>query len=191
MRVIKLIGVFLLTAALGALAGAALWHAPGAPATPSAALAFQTTPLTAAPAPVVGAPAPDFSAADPEGASTALSDLRGKTVILNFWATWCDPCREELPLLNRIAAAYGGSLAVLAVETGDPADLVRAFAGSLELEQLRVLTDPAGRVGDLYLVRGLPTTFFIDPAGVIQRIKIGTLDSAELESILSKMGVTP
>ena len=191
MRAVKLIGVFLFTAALGALAGAALWHAPGTPATPPASPAFQTTPLTAAPAPVVGAPAPDFSAADPDGASTALSDLRGKTVILNFWATWCDPCREELPLLDRIAGAYGNTLAVLAVETGEPADQVRAFAGLLALEELRVLTDPAGRIGDLYLVRGLPTTFFIDPAGVIRRIKIGTLDSGELESILSTLGVKP
>jgi cytochrome c biogenesis protein CcmG, thiol:disulfide interchange protein DsbE len=191
MRAIKLIGVFLLTATLGALAGAALWRVPGAPATPPAALSFQTTPLTAAPAPVVGAPAPEFSAMDPDGTPTALLDLRGKTVILNFWATWCDPCREELPLLAGVAKTYADSLTVLAVETGEPAEEVRAFSSELGLEHLRVLTDPAGRIGGLYLVRGLPTTFFIDPAGVIRRIKIGTLDSGELESILSLMGVEP
>jgi thiol-disulfide isomerase/thioredoxin len=191
MRAVKLTGFFLLAAVIGALAGAALWYAPGIPAATPTVSPSLITPLTAAPAPVLGAPAPDFSAADPDGALTALSDLRGKTVILNFWATWCEPCREELPLLEKIAGTYGDSLTVIAIETGEPAHQVRAFSDSLGLEEIRVLTDPAGRIGGLYLVRGLPTTFFIDPAGVIRRIKIGTLDSDELESILSQMGVKP
>jgi thiol-disulfide isomerase/thioredoxin len=189
MRAIKLIGILLLAAALGAGAGAALWYAPGAPASTPIASAIKTTPLTAAPAPVVDAPAPDFSLAGLDGNATALDELRGKTVILNFWATWCDPCREELPLLDRIARTYADSLTVIAVETGEPVEEVRAFADELGLEKIRVLTDPAGRIGAQYLVRGLPTTFFIDPTGMIRRIRIGTLSSTELESTLKQMGV--
>jgi thiol-disulfide isomerase/thioredoxin len=189
MRAVKLIGIFLLGVAAGAGAGAALWYAPNASAPSPIAPAPGTTPLTAAPAPVVDAPAPDFSLPGLDGRTTALADLRGKTVVLNFWATWCDPCREELPLLEGIARTYADSLTVIAVETGEPAEEVLAFTDALGLKWIRVLTDPAGRTGDLYLVRGLPTTFFIDPTGMIRRIRIGTLNAAELESILKQMGV--
>jgi thiol-disulfide isomerase/thioredoxin len=189
MRAFKLIGILLLGAVVGAGAGAAFWYAPGAPASSPISPAPGTTPLTAAPAPVVDAPAPDFSLPGLDGRTTALADLRGKTVVLNFWATWCDPCREELPLLEGIARTYADSLTVIAVETGEPAEEVLAFTDALGLKWIRVLTDPAGRTGDLYLVRGLPTTFFIDPTGMIRRIRIGTLNAAELESILKQMGV--
>ncbi len=189
MRALRLIGILLFGAALGAGLGAALWYAPGAPAATPLSPAMETTPLTAAPAPVVDAPAPDFSLAGLDGRATALADWRGKPVILNFWATWCDPCREELPLLDGIAKTYADSLIVLAVETGEPAEEVRAFSNELGLESIRVLTDPAGRIGALYLVRGLPTTFFIDSNGIIRRIRIGTLNSSELESTLKQMGV--
>ena len=189
MRAFKLIGILALGVALGAGAGAALWYAPGGSTSTPVSTALRTTPLTAAPAPVVDAPAPDFSLPGLDGKPAALADLRGTTVILNFWATWCEPCREELPLLDRIARTHAGVLTVLAVETGEPVDEVRAFIDALGLERIRILMDPSGGIGDLYLVRGLPTTFFIDETGVIRRIKIGTLDSAEMESILSQMGV--
>jgi thiol-disulfide isomerase/thioredoxin len=188
MRAVKLIGFFLLGVAAGAGAGAALWYAPNASAPSPIAPAPGTTPLTAAPAPVVDAPAPDFSLPGLDGRMAALADLRGKTVILNFWATWCDPCREELPLLEGIARTYADSLTVIAVETGEPAEEVRAFTNELGLKWIRVLTDPTGRTGSLYLVRGLPTTFFLDPTGMIRRIRIGTLNAAELESTLKQMG---
>jgi cytochrome c biogenesis protein CcmG/thiol:disulfide interchange protein DsbE len=189
MRAVKLIGMLLLGVALGVGAGAALWYAPGATASTPIAPAPGTTPLTAAPAPVVDAPAPDFSLTGLDGRTTALADLRGKTVILNFWATWCEPCREELPLLDGFARTYAETLAVIAVETGEPVDAVRTFTDSLGLKWIRVLMDPAGQTGGLYLVRGLPTTFFIDSAGIIRRIRIGTLSAADLESTLKQMGV--
>jgi thiol-disulfide isomerase/thioredoxin len=188
---VKWIGWLLLGIALGAGAGAALWYTsvPTAPASSPSIL--RTTPLTAAPAPAVDSPAPDFSLRDLEGRAIQLSDLRGSTVILNFWATLCEPCREELPLLNRIAREYPDTLAVIAVETGEPEADVRSFAEALDLNSIRVLLDPSYQVRDLYLVRGLPTSFFVDSAGFIRRIKIGTLDSAEIESILNQMGATP
>jgi cytochrome c biogenesis protein CcmG/thiol:disulfide interchange protein DsbE len=186
----KIIGLLGLGIALGASAGAALWYAPGSASPVSASGTVQTTPLTAAPAPVVGAPAPGFSLSDLEGDSVHLSDLRGKTVIVNFWATWCEPCMEELPLLNRIALERADSLAVICIDVGEPGSAVRSFSDPLGLASIRILLDPTGQVRDLYLVRGYPTSFFVDPAGIIQRIKIGTLGSSEIEAILLKMGAT-
>jgi thiol-disulfide isomerase/thioredoxin len=188
-RTVRFFGFLILGIALGAGAGVLLWYSPAAASPTRIGSTLQTTPLTAAPAPMVDSSAPDFSLAGLDGRTTTLADLRGKAAILNFWATWCDPCRAELPLLDRIARTYAGSLTVLAVDTGEPENDVRAFAESLGLSELRVLLDPAGQVRDLYLVRGYPTTFFVDSGGVIRRIKIGTLNSVELESILNQMGV--
>jgi cytochrome c biogenesis protein CcmG, thiol:disulfide interchange protein DsbE len=187
----KVFVLLLAGAALGAGIGAALWFAPASAtgATPPSSTALPNAPITAAPAPVVGAPAPDFSLADLQGRTLTLSSLRGRTVLVNFWATWCDPCREELPLLDRIARKYPDALRVIGVETGDPADAVRSFAEPLGLTALTLVLDPAYAARDLYLVRGLPTSFFIDSGGAIRKIKIGALDSSEIDSILASMGV--
>ena len=189
MRIIKVLGWVLLGVALGAIAGAALWRSAGSNA-PAASPAVSTVPpLTAAPAPAVDSPAPDFSLSGPDGPA-GLSDFRGKIVILNFWAPWCEPCREELPLLNRIAEERRDTAVVLAVESGEPESEVLRFVNPLQLTEVRILYDPSGRVRDDYLVRGLPTTFFLDASGVIRRIKVGTLEFSEIDSILSQMGAT-
>jgi len=190
-RIGKWIGWLAAGIALGAAAGVFLWYAAGLPAPASSASMPRTTPLSAAPAPVIDSPAPDFSLKDLEGRTVRLADLRGTAVILNFWATWCDPCRVELPLLDRVARENSSSLAVIAVEAGEPEAEVRSFAGELGLNSIRVLPDPSFGVRDLYLVRGLPTTFFVDSAGIIRRIKIGTLEAAEIDSILNQIGATP
>lgn len=191
MRIAKRFGWLLMGIALGAGAGAAWWYTsdPSTPTTSGSSL--RITPLTAAPAPIVDSPAPDFSLRDLDGRPISLADFRGTAVIVNFWATWCEPCREELPLLDRIAREYQSSLTVIAVEIGEGETEVRSFVDPLGLTSTRVLIDPTSQVRDLYLVRGLPTSFFVDSAGIIRRIKIGTLESSEIESILTKIGVTP
>lgn len=191
MRAALRIGLVLVGTVLGAGIGLLLWFAPAAPPSADPAAAVRAATLSPAPAPVAGSPAPEFSLADLAGDPATLSALRGTAVIVNFWATWCDPCRTELPLLDRIAAGHAGTLAVLAVEAGEPVADVRSFAAELNLSALRILPDPAGRVRDLYIVRGLPTTFFVDGLGIVRRIKIGVLDSAEIESILKDLGVNP
>jgi thiol-disulfide isomerase/thioredoxin len=180
-------------AALGMGAGAAIWFAPVEPvtATPGVSGSTSVVPLTAAPAPIVGAPAPDFSLGDLQDRTLELSNLRGRAVLLNFWATWCDPCREELPLLDRIAEKYPDTLSVIGVETGEPKEDVRSFTESLALTSITILSDPSFAVRDLYLVRGLPTSFFIDSKGTVYQIKIGSLESSEIDSILARMGVAP
>ena len=178
-------------AALGVGAGAALWFTPGSPTGTSihSATALPNAPITAAPAPIIGAPAPDFSLLDLRGRTLELSSLRGKAVLINFWATWCEPCREELPLLDRIAKKYPDGLSVIGVETGDPEDAVRSYIEALAPTSITVLLDPSFAARDLYLVRGLPTSFFIDASGTVRQMKIGALDASEIDTILADMGV--
>jgi thiol-disulfide isomerase/thioredoxin len=191
----KIFVLLMAGAALGIGAGAAVWFSPGPPAGVSSASAsipaLPRTAIAPAPAPIVGAAAPDFTLMDLASQAVTLAAVGRQAVLINFWATWCDPCREELPLLDRISQKYAGSLKVIAVETGESAGQVRAFTAQLSITSLTVLLDPAFVVRDLYLVRGLPTSFFIDSNGTVRRIKIGVLDSSEIDSILSQMGVAP
>jgi thiol-disulfide isomerase/thioredoxin len=178
--------------ALGAGAGAALWYAPN-PVTGilPEPIAFHGPPLTAAPAPVVGAPAPDFSLVDLNGDTVQLSDLRGSPVILNFWATWCEPCKAELPLLDEAATGASGGLRVLAVESEEAQEDVLAFLREAPLRSVTILMDPDGDIRSLYLVLGYPTTYFLDADGIIRNRKVGTYDSSELHSILKDLGAHP
>ena len=95
------------------------------------------------PAPAIGHPAPDFTLNTLSGERFDLAGLRGKPVILNFWATWCPPCRSELPELDAASRRYAGQVAVIGVDQAEPAAGVQSFAGSLGLE----LSDPPGRCG--------------------------------------------
>ncbi|HEY6959512.1 MAG TPA: TlpA disulfide reductase family protein [Candidatus Limnocylindria bacterium] len=122
-------------------------------------------------APRISGIAPDFEWNAPDGTTKKLSDLRGRTVVINFWATWCQPCREEMPAMQRVA---GDSDAVfLAVDLMEDGARVRAFMDSLGLDRLTPLLDTDGAVTRAYSVLELPQTFFVDPKGVIQHIEHG------------------
>jgi thiol-disulfide isomerase/thioredoxin len=111
--------------------------------------------------------------------------LRGKTVLLNFWASWCQPCREEMPLLQATYEAYAGDdLIVLAVNMGEQAVRVTGFVSDLAVT-FPVLPDEETTVGTLYRVRGAPTTYFIDRDGVIRQRYVGPLSAGTLGAILS------
>ena len=182
----------LLAVGAGVAAGWIFWFL-GAPPAPTGGILSTSTSsgsLSPAPAPVVGAPAPDFTLPGVDGLPVHLAGLRGSVVILNFWATWCDPCREELPLLDQ-AAADNKALHVLAVESGESPDAVKTFLTTLPLPSVTVLTSPDSKVAWNYLVRGIPTTFFIDRDGTIQNIQTGALDPDELDSILRQLGAKP
>jgi peroxiredoxin len=122
----------------------------------------------------VGSPAPDFVLESPAGEFIALSDFRGKTVVLNFWATWCPPCRAEMPDLQ---AAFeerqaADDLVVLAVDLqegdGQVSDFVDEFALTFP-----VVIDRTGEVAQHYELLGLPGTFFIDRDGVLRGKSLG------------------
>ena len=114
----------------------------------------------------VGRPAPDFELIGPDGKPGKLSDYRGKAVVLNFWATWCTPCKIEMPHLARSHTAFQDKLTVLAVSSEEQQATVQAFLGQNPLP-FPILLDQTGDVSRQYRVRGLPTTFFIGPDGMV------------------------
>lgn len=134
------------------------------------------------------AEAPDFQLVNLEGETVALSDHRGSVVLVNFWATWCPPCRAEMPLLQEFAERYDQQMVVLAVNSGEDEPVVRNFVETTGLD-LVFLLDPTNSVATLYRVRGFPTSLFIDENGILQATHIGELDETLLMSYLQKVGV--
>jgi thiol-disulfide isomerase/thioredoxin len=118
----------------------------------------------------------------------SLVDLRGQVVLINFWATWCGPCKLEMPAIQ--ARYNDGGFAVLAVDFDEPADRVQAFVNDLDLS-FSILLDPGGVVQELYRVRGYPTTFFVDADGIIRVLHIGEMSEEILDQYLAQMGVRP
>ena len=112
-------------------------------------------------------PAPALKLADLDGKPHDLADLKGKLVVVNFWATWCPPCRREMPSLERLNRRLGGrGLAVLAVDVGEDADTVFSFTGQLEpAPAFPLLLDLDSRALQAWKVKGLPTTFVVDALG--------------------------
>jgi peroxiredoxin len=122
----------------------------------------------------VGALAPDFSLTSLAGETVRLSDFRGKPVVLNFWATWCAPCRREMPALEQIWQQGGaGDVVVIGVDQGESPQRVQRFIDEEVNVSFPILLDSDYKVGDAYFVRSLPTTLFIDPKGFIQEIRLG------------------
>ncbi|RME43798.1 MAG: TlpA family protein disulfide reductase [Chloroflexi bacterium] len=144
------------------------------------------TPDPTTAAPQVGFLAPDFTATTLTGETVTLSQLRGRPVVLNFWATWCPPCRAELPHFQAAHQAYGDQVAILAVDEREDPQQVAGFAQRLGLT-FPIPLDTDGRVGVLYRVRAFPTTYFIDADGVIRRVIRGTTTRAVLDSTLATL----
>ena len=144
----------------------------------------------------VGAPAPDFRvrAVPPLEGTRSLRDYRGKVVLLNVWATWCTPCRAEMPSLERLYQEYGRhGLAVVAVSEDDDADVrdLRAFAVDLGLS-FDILYDSLHAMEKPYQITGYPVTFVIDRSGVIRRRHLGAADWSSFGSrslVASLLGV--
>ena len=136
-------------------------------------------------APRIGAGAPDFEWNAPDGTTRKLSDLRGRIVVINFWATWCAPCRQEMPALQRVAGSTDAVF--LAVDLLEDGARVRGFMDSLALDRLTPLLDLDGAVTRKYSVLELPQTFFIDAQGVIRHIEHGAiLDDAAVKRGIDK-----
>src|SRR5215831_16463412 len=141
-------------------------------------------------------PAPAISLADSSGHTIELSDLRGKPVIVNLWATWCEPCLREMPSLERLQSRLGERIAVLAVSEDRGANkAVEPFIAKLGLKSVKVYIDPKSEAGHAFAVRGLPTSFVIDRDGdVLGRVEgAAEWDSPKilgvLEPLLSGDGV--
>lgn len=127
----------------------------------------------------VGGPAPDFSAVDLSGTPRSLADYRGKVVLLNVWATWCAPCKEEMPSIQRLwESIEDNDFQVLAVSidrapenddrTNPLGGKLRAYADSLGFT-FTILHDPSGEISTIYQTTGVPESFVLDREGMIHR----------------------
>ncbi|MFN8532217.1 MAG: TlpA disulfide reductase family protein [Dehalococcoidia bacterium] len=135
-------------------------------------------------APVVGGAAPDFNLGQLDGSPLSLSSLKGKPVLINFWATWCAPCRDEMPLIQDAAIRYERSgLTVLAINVQEGEALVKPFVDEFGLK-FTVVLDKNGDVVSRYRVRGLPTSVFVGRDGVIRSVYLGPMDANTLETHL-------
>src|SRR5215210_6058465 len=112
----------------------------------------------------------------PDGSTRTLASLRGKVVVMNFWATWCKPCRTEMPLLNSVAR--GSDAVFLSVDLQEDGARARSFFDQLALDRLDPILDLDGQTTRRYGVVGLPATFFIDGQGVIRSIERGEFSDA-------------
>jgi len=135
--------------------------------------------------------APGFTLPDMDGEMHSLEDFRGKVVMLNFWATWCPPCRREMPSMQRLYEKYRErGLTVVAVNQFEDPDLVFEFTGRLGLEPtFPILFDRESRVSERYQVKGLPTTYLLDKAGKIRFRAIGgrEFDHPEVEALIESL----
>lgn len=147
----------------------------------------------------VGTRAPDFPAHDMQGRPVSLSDLRGQVVLLNVWATWCGPCREEMPSLQRLHQRLGArGLRIVAVSVdadpgkpgagGEPGGDVAAFLRQYGLT-FTVWRDPSGDVEQIYRTTGVPESFVIDRDGTIVKKVIGGTewDSEETVALIERL----
>ena len=134
-------------------------------------------------APRVGHVAPDFLLSTLDGRETRLSDYRGHVVFLNFWATWCGPCRIEMPAMEHLYREFRPKgFAILAVSTDvEGATVTRPYRDALGLS-FTIAHDPRMEVGHLYGVRSLPVTFLVDRDGVITHKIFGSLDWGDPEA---------
>jgi peroxiredoxin len=137
---------------------------------------------------VQGAAAPDFTLQSLGGEMVRLSDFKGHPILINFWATWCGPCRLEMPAISARYEQYMPELIVLAVDFAENENQVAAFTDELGLA-FDPLLDPPGAVSDLYLVRHYPTSFFVDKEGVIQAVHIGFMTEDKLDELLGLIGL--
>ncbi len=137
--------------------------------------------------PNVGKVAPDFTLMDLDGQPVSLSDFRGRPVMINFWASWCNPCRYEMPIIESVYRdRLDRGLVVLAVSIDDSPQAAADFIhqGGFTFP---VLLDTNKRVANQYRVRPIPTTFFVDGEGVIRDIHIGAMDRGTIVKELSRI----
>jgi peroxiredoxin len=127
-------------------------------------------------APPAKAPGPDFTLRDLDGKAHKLSDYRGKVVVLNFWATWCPPCRAEMPSMERTYAALNKKpFTIIGVEVGEEWETVQTFVAQTGVSY-PILLDTDSSVSHKWSVVGLPTSYIIDPQGRVVDVIVGGRD---------------
>jgi peroxiredoxin len=160
------------------------WGGSNVPAS-SASGSSAPTPIPAKAA--IDLPAPNFAASTPGGQEIELSALRGSPVALNFWATWCVPCRAEMPELQSAATRYRDQgLVVLGVNGGETANQVKAYVDELKLT-FPIVLDPDGMIANSYGVYAMPTTIWIDAESIIRAKHLGPLTENDIDRYMASL----
>lgn len=158
--------------------------------TPAVPSAVEITPsVKVNPRAWVAEPAPDFSLKTVNGEVVRLSDFRGKPIFINLWASWCPPCRYEMPGIQAAYEKYkerGLVMLGLNFTVQDSLPEVEAFIKEFQLT-FPILLDKDGEVSGLYGMRGLPTSYFIDSKGILQRIQFGAMTPEKLDKYLGEI----
>jgi cytochrome c biogenesis protein CcmG, thiol:disulfide interchange protein DsbE len=136
-----------------------------------------------------GTLASDFELDDVNGQKVRLSDLRGQVVVVNFWATWCIPCVQEMPAFQNYQLQYP-NFTMIGIDVQEDPKLVADFIQKRGFEY-RILLDRNGKVGQNYKVTYFPSTFFIDQNGMIRFRHFGSISENQLEYYLETLGVIP
>lgn len=139
------------------------------------------------PAALQGRLAPSFAVPSLGGPTSGLDAYRGRIVVMNLWASWCPPCRAEMPDLQRLYQNYAHrNVVVLGVDQGESASRVQAFAKSLGIHY-PILLDQQQRYGRVYTALGLPTTIVVDPQGVVRRAFDGPLSYPQMVAAVTPL----
>jgi len=135
----------------------------------------------------MSSPAPALAGEDLDGDTVALADLRGGVVVVNFWATWCDPCRDEQPALERVRRAYQGrGVEFLGVDERDDLAAARAWIEEFEVTYPSI-QDPSGSWADDFELFGYPDTFVIDASGTIRWAVYGQTSEGQLRQLIDRV----
>ena len=132
-----------------------------------------------------GAIPPAFELSDADGATISLADLRGRPVVINFWATWCPPCRTEMPEFEAAHRRYP-QLAMVGVNLREPPDTVRTFVNRAGYTWTFLL-DRDGQTAIRYAVAALPTTIFVQPDGSVREIRVGGMNGKDIEQKIAAL----
>jgi len=134
--------------------------------------------------------APLFEAGTANGDLFSLAAMRGRPVVLNFWATWCSPCAAEMPELQRVQDAFGDSAVIVGVNTGESAEMVRAWAAERGIS-FPLALDMDGQTAARYQLRGQPATFILGADGVVREIVYGPTTFESLSRSLEPLILNP
>ncbi|WP_160318392.1 TlpA family protein disulfide reductase [Levilinea saccharolytica] len=141
-------------------------------------------------APERGLPIGDFELTRLDGEKVRLSDFRGMPVVINFWASWCEPCKKEMPVFQAVFSERPEEFVILAVNPEEGRETAEEFAESVGLT-FPILLDENKEMQKQLMVRGLPTTFFVDAEGVLRAQHVGELNRQLFTDYLAKIGVQP